>query len=552
MVDLDPDWQFSSEIWGLSVRLSDPKTQELAFEGTFAVSAFRDLFTRQLTQALAKKIPNGQPSGGRYISVLKNVRWGPVADRSPVLQQLRQSTDDDEVSIALNVFGYYYSDADGRHTTGAIVGCIGPRRRSEPQFFNSGRRLQSLALPTPGGQSTLIGPADARINPDDNVVIDLGHALLISDADGSITDLAKVGTALAEMKALVLGVLPDEAQKPGDRLKEGQATVLGNIDYLNANWYHRTGGLTSFPLDRISKAKALTHPLALMARMSDGDFLVLNRETQDGLFVRADKFVERLDPGGSAEIEFFFSRYGQVAPNLPLNLSFAASGNNTPAGGLTFQQTITTDQNGRAKLLISATDPGEPRPGIDGQIYALAYSPRKNAAGQPDYTGTGLNPNFDVVVAHVRTSFAIPARPEWHRDIHPIMATYAQLYPIMNRHLFKLDDYDAMAKHRRLLLLAFSRPIEDPNYMPVTRDLSKNKLFTLVKWLESETGDPANPLVKGDPAASTPVKTRRKPSFTMRQTRELGEEDVKRAMALLFAKETADVLSTSSSREGRP
>jgi hypothetical protein len=68
MVDLDPDWQQASEIWGLTVRLLDPATGELAVQGTFEVSAFRDLFLRQLAEVLDGTLPNGQPSGARYVS----------------------------------------------------------------------------------------------------------------------------------------------------------------------------------------------------------------------------------------------------------------------------------------------------------------------------------------------------------------------------------------------------------------------------------------------------------------------------------------------------
>jgi hypothetical protein len=68
MVDLDPDWQMSSEIWGLTVRLFDPTTKDLALQGTFGVTQFRDLFTRQLVQALAPPTPNGQ-AGGRTLCV---------------------------------------------------------------------------------------------------------------------------------------------------------------------------------------------------------------------------------------------------------------------------------------------------------------------------------------------------------------------------------------------------------------------------------------------------------------------------------------------------
>src|SRR5262245_30922700 len=79
MVDLDPDWQMSSQIWGLTVRLFDPVTQDLALQGRFGVTEFRDLFTRQLLQSLdGNRPPNGQGAGGRFVSTLTDVTWGPL------------------------------------------------------------------------------------------------------------------------------------------------------------------------------------------------------------------------------------------------------------------------------------------------------------------------------------------------------------------------------------------------------------------------------------------------------------------------------------------
>jgi hypothetical protein len=540
MVDLDPDWQMSSQIWGLVVRLFDPETQELAFQGTFAVSAFRDLFARQLVQVLARNIPNGQPSGGRYVSMLRHVVWGPLADRSPLLGQLRTVSEERELAIALNLFGYYYSDADGRHTTGALVGCIGPRRQGEPQSFVAGRRLQPLALPMPGGPpAVLIGPADALVDPAGRATIDLGHALLISDTNGTISDISRIGTALADMKALVFGVLPDENRKSGDRLGAGLATIFGEIDYLSAGWYPRSGGIASFRIDAAKVQHAANRPLALFALMSDGTHLVLNRETRSGLYVRADNFVQRLDPGETADVGFYACSYGRPAPDQAIHFALSDSGNNTPPSAIEFRDSVMTDATGRAALRVTARDPGDARPGVDGQIYALAYSPRLDANGRPEYEGSGLNPRVDVVVAHIRSEFPIPQRPEWHRDIQPIMAQYAQLYPIMSRHLFDLSNYDVMVEHRNVLLLAIDRDIEDPNYMPVTRDMSNNKRATILKWLQNETGNLAEPLVKGTPVeARIATAARRMPSPMAAQARALGEDDIKRAMAQLFARDT--------------
>jgi hypothetical protein len=551
MVDLDPDWQMSSQIWGLSVRVSDPQSQELAFEGNFKVSAFRDLFVRQLVQLLGKDIPNQQPAGGRYISVLTGVKWGPASERSSLLRALK-SVAPTKLAIALNVFGYYYSAAEGRHTTGTIVGCVGPNRSEEPQYFVAGRRLQSLAVPIPGNpptRATLIGPADAIIDGDGNATVDLGHALPISDADGTLSDISRIGSALSEMKALVLAVLPDEDRKSGDRIGVDQATVLGDIEYLESGWYRRTGGLSTFRLAPEARQQVATRPLALMARMTDRSLVVLNRETLGGLFVRADNFVQRLDPGNSVDISFLALRYGEPAPNQTLHFALSQSANNTPLEAISFDKTAMTDRAGRASLHIGAGDPGMPRPGVDGQIYALAYSLKTEAAGRPDYAGSGLNPAFDVIVAHIRTAFPVPDRPEWFRDIYPVMASYAQLYPIMSRHLFDLKDYNAMANHRKSLLLAFGRPIEDSNHMPVTRDLSENKRKMLIRWLTNETGNPAEPLVKGvspEVALSLPEKRR---SPTAKQAHAIGEEDVKRAMAIFFARDTELNLTNTPKRD---
>lgn len=552
MVDLDPDWQMSSQIWALSVRVYGLQDQELAFEGSFKVSAFRDLFSRQLIQSLAKNVPNQQSAGGRYTSVLTNVKWGPLSERSPVLRALKSAAPT-ELAIVLNVFGYYYSDVDGRHTTGTIVGCIGPHLNEDPQYFVAGRRLQSLAVPISGpppARATLIGPADVLIDRNGNATVDLGHALPISDADGTLSDISRIGAALSDMKALVLAILPGENSKSGDRLRADQVTVLGEIEYLAPGWYHRTGGLSTFQLESEDRERVVARPLALVGRMADDSFVVLNRETQDGLFVRADNFVQRLDVGDAVEIRFLALQYGKPASNRTLHFALSQFGNNIPAQAMSFEKTTLTDEAGRALLHISAADPGTPRPGLDGQIYALAYSLRTDASGQPDYSGSGLNPMFDVVVAHIRSSFVVPEIPEWFRDIYPIMAPYAQLYPIMSRHLFDLKDYSAMANHRKLLLLAFGRPIEDSNYMPVTRDLSDNKRKTLIRWLTNETGNAAEPLVKGTPSQVTETlisSNRRSP--IARQARAIGEEDIKRAMAVFFARDTESVLTNTPKRD---
>ena len=45
----------------------------------------------------------------------------------------------------------------------------------------------------------------------------------------------------------------------------------------------------------------------------------------------------------------------------------------------------------------------------------------------------------------------------------------------MSLHLFSLSDEEVFKRNATLLMLAFSRPMDDPNHMPATRDLSESK-----------------------------------------------------------------------------
>lgn len=204
--------------------------------------------------------------------------------------------------------------------------------------------------------------------------------------------------------------------------------------------------------------------------------------------------MRRLDPGQSTDVKIVARQFGRPLAGLELK-----TGRNPPGGsGLTIGPVAPTDANGVTAIPLTGADPGAPRfeNGLDGQIFAVFYSERLTPAGGPDRRGTGLA-GLDVIPVHVRDPFPVPDQPEFHRDIQPFMAQYAQLYPIMSEHLFDIADYDALVANRTAMLLAFRRDISDPNYMPVTRDMSQGRIDTLLKWLESQTGDASEPLVRG-------------------------------------------------------
>ena len=128
LVDLDPEQQLASQIWGLQLRLGGPGIQT-AFRGAFKTTAFSDLwFARALVAG-----------GGDFKmtaffhSVLTGVAWGDPGG-SRLLAELQADSDAGLLSMKFNVDGF-----DQRVHLGRIVGTIGPAGADEPAHFVRGR-----------------------------------------------------------------------------------------------------------------------------------------------------------------------------------------------------------------------------------------------------------------------------------------------------------------------------------------------------------------------------------------------------------------------------
>jgi hypothetical protein len=505
MVDLDPDWQMASQLWALWVRLFDPASGDLAFIGRYTVASFRDLWMRQIPEQLLlpprTTVRNGMPMGARFVSTLTGVEWGPAADRSPLLSKLKHQSPG-RLSIGLHQFGYFYATDNPRYRTGTLIGAIGPSSERSAETVLIGRRLQPVPL---NPNLPCIGVIDLEVAADrSTITMDLGHALPLANVDGNLQDLGN-WNALPQLRgcqALAVGV----AQRDFAQWKKPTQTVqiFGEASPFSAGWYSGTAGVATLTV--ATDQKDLTaQPMALYARLENGELIAITQEIVGGLLVRADNFVFRMEPGTKASATFHVSKLGIPARNVVLYLS-PQTPLDPPA--LKFPETVTTDEDGRASITLEASDPGAPRPSPnpgqpapDGQIYAIAYSPLPPNADGAVRDGTGLS-GLDVLAIHVRQKLEIPAAPNWEDDVQPILGGYAVLYPIMSKHLFNLGDYDAVVANRKVLKFAFSRDINDPNYMPVTRDLSDSKRAIIIKWLEAETGDAAAPLRRKPGAVS--------------------------------------------------
>ena len=148
-------------------------------------------------------------------------------------------------------------------------------------------------------------------------------------------------------------------------------------------------------------------------------------------------------------------------------------------------------------------------------VHAAAYPLRVNAGGQLILPGLVSLPGTSRwrMCAPV---FPVPNRPEWFRDVQPIMAEFAQLYPMMSRYLSRFrrlrrDGEAPQATLARIRALD-RRPQRHAGHARPVREQAQD----IVKWLQTETGDPAAPLVKGTPGhgshlQAAPTDARRSP-----------------------------------------
>lgn len=454
LVDLDPQQQMVSQIWGMIVRLSDG-THDF-FSGPYEPAAFSNLWLRAMESA-----PGMQPLAAFYQSVIGPLAWGDTTG-SRFLGELRAATKDDLLSIKFNVDGYDTSFTSPTFTLGRIAGSIGPAHAGEPHHFVLGRQL--------GGTEQHMNYMPAVLDP---------RAKTLTADFGNSIATHKPGGALMNIGDMTIGYSDPNT---------GSWIALGNVRYRDTGWYESTAGVQTFPVTDAQLNALASNPLAVAVNRQP--FL---QENADGVYVRADQFVYRLSAGESASVQLYATQYGVLQDGAqivvaydPSQLQGSPQGNPPvamPVDGVTGYDPNTpiVAQNGLATLtLTAATFANPPRAYIDGQVYGIRPLPQVVASGAP---GAWTNP-ADFISILVWNPFPIPDEPTWYGQMQEIFTQYGNLYPLMDK-LLDLTSYEAVKAHAGLLSFAFSLPVSDPNSMPVTRDLSPAKREAILKWLKN-------------------------------------------------------------------
>src|SRR5579872_2409997 len=170
IVDLDPEQQMVSEIWGLVVRLVSPMGTTL-LRGSYKVAPFTNIwFNRSLD------LQFDAAAGAVYQSALVNIQWNIAGFNSRYLNELFQSSPE-KVSINFNVDRYNGDNTSPQFTIGRLTGAMGPSDINEPNHFVLGRQIFPYPYPNSTAQSSF-NFATGVYDPDLNTfVLDLGNTM---------------------------------------------------------------------------------------------------------------------------------------------------------------------------------------------------------------------------------------------------------------------------------------------------------------------------------------------------------------------------------------
>jgi hypothetical protein len=266
--------------------------------------------------------------------------------------------------------------------------------------------------------------------------------------------------------------------------------------------------------DDIASA-ARQQPWALL-RHGTGAPRILIRETAGGFHVRVDRFVQRVDTPGTVQTRAWATKFGAPLAGSAVTLGWigriqGTGGGppddpqapraplpdiNVPSDVLSLAASTPTDADGGADLQIDVAAIGDVRGYLDGQIYAFGYG-LQDAPDLPQH-------QFDLIVLHARSAHTPPALPSWTRDAQPVFAQFGNLYPVMSRRLIDLNRYEDVVQSRAVLALSLALPLDDPNHMPVSRDLSESKRRMLLAWLNER--DANGYVLRRDPPAGAPER----------------------------------------------
>jgi hypothetical protein len=447
MVDLDPDQQSISQIYGLQlrVRLWDGS----GFDGIVEPACLHDLWYGRVPSASGDRKASGC---FQSLITLERITWTPGTRRHSIAGALRERCRTG-ISVKWTLDAYQGDPNCQDFNYGRIVGVFGPGLPDEPVRFAAERRLNTCG--------SVFGPAYWKLDPPARrVTLDLSNSLPLRQPAGESIDVI--------LRAVVL------------RQGRQEPLLSTTLDSSRAALHTRAGIIDLQVTEQQSRLLA-EHPLGITAESRERPAGLVLQEHESLKWIHCDPTWLRLAPGQNASVTFHARHAGQPLADEVIDLEITRHPiNNRPRCGVRFPSLVTTDERGQAQVTIEAYSP-QPLPPrravIDSQVYYIGG--RWQVAGELiRQSGGGA---LSVLVFNETPRIETPS---WVDHVGPLLTYYARLYPGMAK-VLGFGTYEGTCANAEFLRQSLSRPHEDPLHFPPSRDMSPEKARMLCRWIES-------------------------------------------------------------------
>ena len=516
MVDIDPDQQGRSEIFGLWVYI---KTSD--------GGGFHALWDRPNLHFACFHGNGGfdgymQALGGSWQAQLINVQW--ESNTSSLLKELqKQSPNSLEMKLSVDLFQRDRTKAlddsgkGNRFGYGRLMGTIGPSGGdTAPSQVVPGRMLLTppKAAPAPPAPTPL-APASSLIrdlklgsvesanpaipwstapfvtrpvNGKTFLIVDLGNSIpLSSDGRGKLDSPSPITFEPAGGSAFKNGTITID--------DSSYVQINEALEQKNSFWL-KNSGVYQFELTAAEASGILNSPVA--AKVGNSTML---SESEDGYFLSVERPVLRLEPSsGDGSAKLWIYKFGAAVKSWPSDVQFQLQPqvllwSNPP----TDQDPVPTNTSDFSVLVNSTSVTGcfslsiktgpavslpPMRTPLDSQMYQIAITPDRTAEmthlpGVPVLVNIGGAP---LSLLFWQNHWVVK-NPTW-KEIGAILSAYARLYPGMKGKL-DIGDKPTVIGFAQQIMEFMAYDFEDPAYMPVVRDLSPAVVSMVLDWLQA-------------------------------------------------------------------
>jgi hypothetical protein len=519
IADLDPNMQLRSELFGLVVVVNIPGGG--SFSGRLTTPPqLRDPFFGRGDAGIAGL----QVAVGTWHQRLTDVVWSDPPRPSPVYRALKGGGVT-ELDLKLVADMYQtdrsqHSSAGNRFAHGRLLGSIGPALASEPRQLVPGRSLYGVQTPGLAGrapsarrsssgadyslrageeaaardpaQGTFWGRTDCRVQdlPD-------GRAILLVDLSGAMP-LAKGHKGQFEPGgALGVGFYAGEVFTPlsAGSINLGYAPLgPAQLELKDCVWPSNSA-IVQIELTADERQRVARTPLAIRSGQQ-----VMLAENQNGLYLDVDAVTTRLPAHTMQVFDLWVYAFGAPQTSLPTGLDLAPRrmvdqldpGDNRLEPTDLFSAEVASEGTLSGKFALTlrtnaAVEASEMPPlrrNMDSLLCLLQATGQGFAVGEANYQPAGYPPELPLLALLFWQDSWVVARPTWEANIRPILGRYALLYPGMKGRL-DIGDLATVSAYRQLLLARLAAPRTEPEFMPVSRDMSPATVSMMLAFLET-------------------------------------------------------------------